>query len=161
MPLSDLVRSVGDVLSRADSLFGPADPEVTATAAGHLTEATDAIRSGQSQAASMTGDAITGYADFAHGTRAALDHLSGVESDLGLRLQEAADAVSAAKSASQSALDVVSSASDALDHVPDSPAAELAVLHALRAQVGRELELIRTHQAIAAQLGAQLRGLGY
>ncbi len=84
-----------------------------------------------------------------------------VEGELGHRLQEAAEAVSAAKSASQSALDVVSSASDALDHVTDSPAAELAVLHALRAQVGHELQLIRTHQAVAEQLGAQLRGLGY
>ena len=161
MPLSDLVRNVGDVLSRADSLFGTADPEVTATTAGHLTDTTDMIRSGQQQAASMTGEAVAGYADFAHGTSAALDHLSGVESDLSHRLQEAADAVSAARSASQSALDVVASASDALDHVSDSPAAELAVLHALRAQVGRQLELIRTHHAIAEQLGAQLRGLGY
>ena len=89
----------------------------------------------------MTGDALTNYADFAQGSRDALDQLSGVESDLGQRLQEAADAVSAAKTASQSALDVVSSASDALDQVPESPAAELAVLHALRAQVGHELEL--------------------
>ncbi len=161
MPLSDVVRNVGDVMSRADSLLGTADPEVTATAAGHLTDATEVIRSGQEQAASMTGAAVTGYADFAQGTRDALDHLSGVESELSHRLQMAADAVSAARSASQSALDMVSSASDALDHRPDSPATELAVLHALRAQIGRELELIRTHQAIAEQLGAQLRGLGY
>lgn len=161
MPLPELIRTVGDVLSRADSLFGAADPGATAASAGHLAEATDAIRSGQSEAASMTGDAIAGYADFAHGARGALDHLSGVETELGRRLQEAADTVSAAKSASQSALDVVTSASAALDHVPDSPAAELAVLHALRAQVGRELELIRTHQATVEQLSAQLRVLGY
>jgi methyl-accepting chemotaxis protein len=161
VPLSDLVRNVGDVLSRADTLFGTADPDAAATAADHLTDATDAIRSGQEQAASMTGDAVTNYADFAQGTRDALDHLSGVESDLGQRLQEAAEAVTAAKSASQSALDVVSSASDALEHLTDSPAAELAVIHALRAQVGHELALIRTHQAVAEQLGAHLRGLGY
>ncbi len=161
MPLSDLVRTVGDVLSRADSLFGAAHPGVTATGAGHLTDVMDAIRAGQTQAASMTGDAITGYADFAQDTRETLEHLSGVDSDLGRRLQEAADAASAAKSASRSALDVVSSTSDALDLASDSPAAELAILHALRAQIGRELELIRTHQAIAEQLGAQLRGLGY
>jgi methyl-accepting chemotaxis protein len=161
VPLSYLVRNVGDVLSRADTLFGTADPDAAATAADHLTDATDAIRSGQEQAASMTGDAVTNYADFAQGTRDALDHLSGVESDLGQRLQEAAEAVTAAKSASQSALDVVSSASDALEHLTDSPAAELAVIHALRAQVGHELALIRTHQAVAEQLGAHLRGLGY
>jgi methyl-accepting chemotaxis protein len=161
VPLSDLVRNVGEVLSRADSLFGTADPDATASAAGHLTDATDAIRFGQEQAASMTGDAVTNYAEFAQGTRDALDHLAGVESELGHRVQQAAEAVSAAKSASQSALDVVSSASDALDHVADSPAAELAVLHALRAQVGQELQLLRAHQALAEQLGAQLRGLGY
>ena len=69
--------------------------------------------------------------------------------------------MTAAHTASQSALDVVSSASDALEHLTDTPAAELAVIHALRAQVGHELELIRTHQAVAEQLGAQLRGLGY
>ncbi len=161
MPLPDLVRNVDDVLSRADSLFGTADPDAAATAADRLTDATDAIRSGQEHAASMTGDAITNYAEFAQGTRDALDHLSGVESDLGHRLQEAADAVTAAHAASQSALDVVSSASDALEHLPDSAAAELAVIRALRAQVGHELELIRTHQAVAEQLGAQLRGLGY
>ena len=162
MPLSDLVRNVGDVLSRADTLFGTVDPNAAAPAAAdQLADATDVIRSGQEQAATMTGEVLTNYADFAQGSRDALDQLSGVESDLGQRLQEAADAVSAAKTASQSALDVVSSASDALDQVPESPAAELAVLHALRAQVGQELELIRTHQAIAAQLGAQLRGLGY
>ena len=45
----------------------------------------------------MTGDAVTNYADFAQGTRDALDHLSGVESDLGHRLHEAAEAVTAAK----------------------------------------------------------------
>ena len=56
---------------------------------------------------------------------------------------------------------MVSSASDALEHLTDTPAAELAVIRALRAQVGHELELIRTHQAVAEQLGAQLRGLGY
>jgi hypothetical protein len=159
--MSDLLRNVGDVLSRADTLFGTADPHAAATAADRLTDATDAILSGQDQAATMTGDALTNYADFAQGSRDALDELSGVESDLGQRLQEAADAVTAAKGASQSALDVVSSASESLDQVPESPAAELAVLHALRAQVGHELELIRTHQAIAAQLGEQLRGLDY
>ena len=161
MPLSDLLRNVGDVLTRADTLFGTADPNAASAAADQLTDATDAIRSGQEQAATMTGDVLTNYADFAQGSRDALDQLSGVESDLGQRLQEAADAVTAAKTASQSALDVVSSTSDALAKVPESPAAELAVLHALRAQVGHELELIRTHQAIAAQLGAQLRGLDY
>jgi methyl-accepting chemotaxis protein len=161
VPLSDLVRNVGDVLSRADTLFGTADPDAAATAADHLTDATDAIRSGQNQAASMTGDAVTNYTEFAAGTRDALDHLSGVESDLGSRLQDAAEAVAAAKTASQSALDVVSSASDALEHLTDSPAAELAVIGALRAQVGQELALIRTHEAVAEQLGAQLRGLGY
>ncbi len=161
MPLPDLVRNVGDVLSRADSLFGTADPTAAAAAADQLADATDAIRSGQEQAADMTGDAVTGYTDFAQGSRNALDHLSGVESDLGRRLQDAADAVTAAKSASQSALDVVSSASDSLHHLTDTPSAELAIIRALHAQVGRELELLRTHQAIAEQLGAQLRGLGY
>jgi hypothetical protein len=161
VPLSDLVRSAGDVLSRADTLFGTADPTAAATAAGRLTDATDAIRSGQEHAASMTGDALTGYSDFAHGSREALDHLSGVESGLGQHLQHAAEAVAAAKTASHSAVDVVSSASDALDEMPESPAAALAVLHAVRAQIGHELALIRTHQAIATQLGEQLRGLGY
>jgi methyl-accepting chemotaxis protein len=161
VPLSDLVRNVGDVMSRADSLFGTADPDAAATAADKLTEATDVIRSGQEQAASMSGDAITNYADFAQGTRDALDHLSGVESDLGHRLRDAAEAVTAAHTASQSALDVVSSASDALEHLTETPASELAVLRALRSQVGQQLELIRAHQAVAEQLGAQLRGLGY
>jgi hypothetical protein len=161
VPLSDLVRTVGDVLSRADTLFGTADPDTTAATADHLTDATDTIRSGQEQAESMTGDAITGYTDFAQGTRDALDHLSGVESDFGHHLQEAAEAVTAAHSASQSALHAVSSASDALEHMTDSPAAEIAVIQALRAQVGHELELLHTHQAVAEQLGAQLRGLGY
>ena len=162
MPLSDLVRNVGDVMSRADTLFGTADPNAPATAAAdQLTDATDAIRSAQEQAASMTGDALTNYADFAQGSHDTLDQLSGVESDMGQRLQEAADAVTAAKAASQSALDVVSSASAALDQLPESPAAELAVINAMRVQVGHELELIRTHQAIAAQLSEQLRGLDY
>ena len=162
MPLSDLVRNVGDVMSRADTLFGTADPNAPATAAAdQLTDATDAIRSAQEQAASMTGDALTNYADFAQGSRDTLDQLSGVESDMGQRLQEAADAVTGAKAASQSALDVVSSASAALDQLPESPAAELAVINAMRVQVGHELELIRTHQAIAAQLSEQLRGLDY
>ena len=161
MPLSDLVRNVGDVMSRADSLFGTADPEAAATAADKLTEATDVIRSGQEQAASMSGDAITNYGDFAQGTRDALDHLSGVESDLGHRLRDAAEAVTAAHTTSQSVLDAVSSTSDALEHLTETPASELAVLRALRAQVGQQLELIRTHQAVAEQLGAQLRGLGY
>lgn len=161
MPLPDLVRNVGDVLSRADTLFGTADPDAAATAAGQLADATDTIRSGQEQAASMTGDAVVSYAEFAQGTRGALDHLSGVESDLGHRLQEAAEAVAAAKAASQSALDVVSSAPEALEHLTETPATELAVIRALRAQVGHELELIRTQQAVAEALGAQLRGLGY
>jgi hypothetical protein len=161
VPLPDLVRNVGDVLSRADTLFGRADPDAAATAADHLTAATDAIRTGQEQAAELTGDAVTTYTEFAQGTRDALDHLSGVEADLGHRLQDAAEAVNAASTASQSTLGVVSSASDALEHLGDSPSAELAVLHALRAQVGQELALIRTHQAVAEQLGAQLRGLGY
>lgn len=161
MQRSDLIRNVGDVLSRADTLFGTADPDAAATAAGQLADATHAIRSGQEHAASMTGDAVVSYAEFAQGTRGALDHLSGVESDLGRRLQEAAEAVTAAKTASQSALDVVSAAPDALEHLPDSPAAELAIIAALRAQIGQELELIRTHQVVAEQLGAQLRGLGY
>ena len=161
MPLSDRVNTVGDVLSRADSLFGTADPGAAASAAHRLTDATDAIRSGQDLAESMTGDAVSGYADFAQQTREALDHLCGAEAGLGHHLEAAAEAVAAAKSASRSALDVVSSASDALDHVSDSPAAEMAVLHALRAAVGRQLELIRTHQAITEQLGTQLRGLDY
>ncbi|OBK76681.1 hypothetical protein [Mycobacterium sp. 1274761.0] len=161
MALPDLVRNVGDVLSRAHTLFGTADPDAAAATPDRLTDITDTIRSGQEQAASMTGDAITGYADFAHGTREALDHLSGVESELGRRLQDAAEAVTAAHTASGSALDVASSASDALDQLTGAPAAEIAVIRALRAQVGHELELIRTQQALAEQLGAQLLGLGY
>jgi hypothetical protein len=161
VPLSDLVRNVGDVMSRADALFGTADPDAAATAADRLADVTDAIRSGQEQAASMTGDAVSSYAEFAQGSRDAVDQLCGVESDFGDRLQEAADAVTAAKTASASALDVVSSAPEALEHLTGTPAAELAVITALRAQVGQQLELIRTHQAVAEQLGAQLRGLGY
>lgn len=165
MPLSDLVRNVGDVLSRADTLFGTADANtadssVTA-AVDQLTDAADAVRSGQEQAATMSGTALTNYADFTQSSRDALERLSGIESDMGQRLQAAAEAVTTAKAASQSALDVISSASDALDEMPESPAAELAVLHAVRAQVGHELELIRTQQAVAAQLGEQLRGLDY
>ena len=117
--MSDLLRNVGDVLSRADTLFGTADPDAAATAADRLIDATDAIRSGQEQAADLTGDAVTNYAEFAQGTRDALDHLSGVEADLGHRLHDAAEAVNAASTASHSALDVVSSASDALDHLGD------------------------------------------
>jgi hypothetical protein len=159
--LPDLARNVGDTLSRAHSLFGTADPDAAATAAVHLNDATDAIRCGLEQAASMTGDAMTNYAEFAQGTRDALDDLSGVESDLGHRLGEAAAAVAAGHTASQSALDVVSSAADALETMPDSPAAEMAVIHALRTQIGHELELIGRHQAVAEQLGTRLRGLGY
>jgi hypothetical protein len=161
VPLPEVLRNVGDVMSRAHTLFGSADPEATAAAAEQLTGATDAIRSGQELAAEMTGDVVTNYGDFAKGTRDALDHLSGVESDLGHRLQEAAEAVNAASTASHSALDVVTSASDALEQFTDSPSAELAVLHAVRAQVAQELALIRTHQVLAEQLGAQLRSLGY
>ncbi len=161
MPLPDLLRNVGDVLSRADTLFGTADPDAAATAAHRLTDATDTIRSGQELTAELTGAVVTNYADFAKGTRDALDHLAGVDSDLGHRLQDAAEAVNAASAASRSTLDVVASASDALEHFADSPSAELAVLHALRTQVAQELALIRTHQALAEQLGAQLRGLGY
>ena len=159
--MSDLLRSVGGVLSRADTLFGTADPHAAATAADRLVDATEAIRSGQEHAAELAGDAASSYAEFAQGTRNALDHLSGVESDLGHHLQGAAVAVNAAGTASASTLDVVSSASDALEHLGDTPSAEIAVLHALRAQVANELALIRTHQAVAEQLGAQLRGLGY
>src|ERR1044072_1111743 len=130
VPLSELVSNVGGVLSRANTLFGTADPGAAATAADHLVDATDAIRTGQEQAAELTGDAVTNYAEFAQGTRDALDHLSGIESGLGHRLQDAAEAVNTAGSVSQSALDVVSSASDALEHFGDSPSAELAILHA-------------------------------
>lgn len=161
VPISDVLRNVGDVLSRADTLFGAADPDAATAAAHRLTDATDVIRSAQERAADLAGDTVTNYAEFAQGTRDALDHLSGVESDLGNRLQDAAEAVNAAGTASASALDVVSSVSDALEHLPDSPSAELAMLHALRSQVGQELALIRTHQAVAEQLGAQLRSLGY
>ncbi|HKV22464.1 MAG TPA: hypothetical protein VJR50_25800 [Mycobacterium sp.] len=161
VPLPDLIRTVGDVLSRADTLFGTADPHAATSAADRLTDATDAIRSGQEHAAELAGGAVSSYTEFAQGTRDALDHLSGVEADLGHRLQDAAEAVSAASTASASTLDVVSSASDALEHLSDTPSAEMAVLHALRAQVAAELALIRTHQAVAEQLGAQLRGLGY
>jgi hypothetical protein len=157
-----MVRNVGDVMSRADSLFGTADPGAAAGAADRLTDATEAIRSGQQHAADMTGDALSGYTDFAQASRDALDQLSGVESDLGQRLRDAADAVTAAKSASQSSLDVVSSASDALDHhVADTPGAELAIIRALHSEVAHELALLRRHQAMAEQLGAQLRRLGY
>ena len=65
--MSDLLRNVGDVLSRADTLFGTADPEAAATAADRLVDATDAIRTGQEQAADLTGDAVTNYAEFAQG----------------------------------------------------------------------------------------------
>ncbi len=159
--LPDLLRNVGDVLSRADTLFGTADPNAATTAVDQLTDATNVIRSGQQHAATMAGETLANYDVFAQGSRDALDQLSGIEADLGHRLQEAADAVTAAKTASQSALDVVSSASDSMHHLTETPAAELAVIAALRAQVGHELELIRTHQAIAAQLGEQLRGLDY
>lgn len=161
MPLPDLVRDVTEVLSRADALFGAADPGAPATAVDLLTDAADAIAAGRQHAAAMAGEVLTNYADFAQRSGEDLDRLSDLESALTERLHAAADAVAAAKAASRSALDVASSASDALDALPDTPAAELAVLHALRAQIGHELHMIRTHQAVAAQLAEQLRGLAY
>jgi hypothetical protein len=158
--MSDLVRTVSDVLSRADTLFGAVGAEPPG-AAHRLTDAADAIRSGQSQAATMSADTLTNYADFAHGRGDALQQLSGVETDLGGRLQEAADAAASAKAASQSALDAVSSTSQHLDQLTDTPAAELAVIASLRAHIGGQLELLRAHQAVAVQLGEQLRGLPY
>jgi hypothetical protein len=161
VPLPDMVRNVGDVLSRADTLFGTADPGAATSAASHLTDATDAIRTAQEHAAELAGGAVRSYTEFAQGTRDTLDHLSGMESDLGHRLHDAAEAVHAAGTASASTLDVVSSASDALEHLGDTPSVEIAVLQALRAQVARELALVRSHEALAEQLGGQLRGLDY
>lgn len=161
MPLPDLVREVAEVLSRADALFGTTGPGAPGTAVDALTDAADALAAGRQQAAAMAGDVLTNYADFAQSSGEDLDRLSDLESGLTERLLTAAEAVAAAKATSRSALDVASSASDALDALPDTPAAELAVLHALRAQVGNELRLIRTHQAVATQLAEQLRGLAY
>lgn len=169
MAVDDFLRRVSDTLSRADSLFGSASDAPLAQraeenvpnglSARQLSDAAEALR--RNAAAEMSGLAATGYNAFAGERASALARLADTDSELNQIIHNAASAETTAAAASRSAVAGWAKHADNQGAAARSPAGQRALIAALRAELGRQQELVRRHQQQAAALAEQLRLLSY
>jgi hypothetical protein len=152
----DIQRRAGDVLTRADSLFGSAG---TATPAGdsarQLSEAADSLR--RAAAPDMAGAAVAGYSAFAHEQASALGRLADTDDALNRVLCNAGAAENSAAAASSSAV----TAATTRPRDAENATARRALIAALQSEIAREQDLVRKHQQRAMELAEQVRLLSY
>ena len=156
MTLDHYVQRAQAALTRADSLFGSASAD-GGLAADRLEDAAATLRA--EVAADMSGSAIAGYRTFAEDRAGALQRLARTDAALNRVLHDAAAAENAAASASRS---TVAAATAHVERSADpAPGAQRALVAALQSEVGRQQELVNSHQQQAGRLSEQLRQLSY
>lgn len=156
MSLDDYVHRARAALEHADSLFGSA-PTDGGLPAERLEDAAATLRA--EVAADMSGSAIAGYKSFAEDRASALQRLARTDTALNQVLDDAAAAENAAASASRSAVAAAVAHVDAL--VDPAPGGQRALLAALQSEVGRQQQLVHSHQQQANGFSERVRQLSY
>jgi hypothetical protein len=157
---NDIQQRVGEVLARADSLFGSATTAASAgESAQQLADAAEALR--RNAAPDMAGAAVSGYSAFAHDQASALGRLADTDDALNRVLQDAASAENTAAAASHSAVITAAQTPDGLPARAGEVTARRALIAVLQSELAREQDLVRKHQQRALELAEQVRLLSY
>jgi peptidoglycan DL-endopeptidase CwlO len=159
-----VVRQVGELLTRAHTLFG--DPPTSggpaaAGAGAHLAGAGRHAHTGRRQMAGASGRLAGGHGLFAGAAGARLSTLAGSDEQLGERLDQAAGTDRRGRAASGAVLDAAAADLAALAPLCDTPGGQHALLSALRARVAQQQGIVADTQARAAAAAAGLRALNY
>ena len=156
-----LVRQVGEVLSRAHSLFGtPAVGEGLGAGPG-LTGAGALVRGGAARMSGLSGAGPASYGIFAADAGPALDNAAGTDSALNGQLGTAATSDASGRSTSGAVLTGASTDTSTLAPATGTPAGQRALVAALRARVAEQAQVVNAYKQLDARLGAMLRELQY
>ena len=163
MSIDAVVQQVGELLTRAHTLFG--DPPTSggpaaAGAGAHLAGAGQHVYTGRAQMAAASGRLARGHRLFAGAAEAGLSTLAGNDAQLGERLEQAAGTDRRGRAASAAVLDAAAADLAALAPLTDTSAGQHALLSALRARVAQQQSIVEYTQAHAAA-AAGLRALSY
>jgi peptidoglycan DL-endopeptidase CwlO len=159
-----VVSQVGELLTRAHTLFGdpPASGGPAAAGAGaHLAGAGRQVHTGRQQMTGVSGRLAGSHGLFTRAAGAELSHLAGSDEQLGQRLEQAAGTDRRGRAATAAVLDAAAADVAALAPLGDTPAGQHALLSALRARVAQQQGIVEDAQARAAAAAAALRALTY
>ncbi|WP_431240961.1 hypothetical protein ACQ86B_28990 (plasmid) [Mycolicibacterium aichiense] len=162
MSLTNACTEVGAVINRARSLFAtsPEPPIAAGAAAAALRRAAEGSVGARSQMSTLSGDLIDQHAAFVARSAPALTASAQADVAVGSQLQNAA--LLTRSGASQlDALAAENRATTAAAAGARSPAAQRAVLTALKGQVSRAQAIVGSAQQAATQLAAGIRTARY
>jgi hypothetical protein len=159
-----VVQQVGELLTRAHTLFG--DPPTSggpaaAGAGANLAGAGQHVHTGRRQMTGVSGRLAGGHGLFAGAAGAGLSTLAGSDAQLGERLDRAAGTDRRGRAASAAVLDAAAADVAALAPLSDTPVGQHALLSALRARVAQQQGIVADTKARAAATAAGLRALTY
>ncbi len=159
-----VVAQVGEVLSRAHSLFGDPPASGQGPAAGSvmkLSGAGELVRSGQAQMAPLSGQLATNYSTFAGGAGPALDTLAGNDRALSTQLDEAARTDRTGRTSSGGVVNGAAADTNGLAPLTNTPAGQKALLVALRNRVAQQQQVVQAYKTRDAQMASMLRSMAY
>ena len=152
------------MLNRAHSLFGdpPASGGPAASGSGvRLAAAGQSVRAGAQRMSALSGQMSYGYGVFAAGAGRSLDGMARTDGRLGAVLDDAAGTDRSGRADSGAVTQGAASDSAALEPISGTPAAEQALIAALRARVSQQQQVVAAYRARDAQLAAMLRASAY
>jgi hypothetical protein len=159
-----VVSQVGELLTRAHTLFAdpPASGGPAAAGAGaHLAGAGRHVHTGRGQMTGVSGRLAGSHGLFTRAAGSELSHLAGSDEQLGQRLEQAAGTDRHGRAATAAVLDAAAADVAALAPLGDTPAVQHALLSALRARVAQQQGIVEDAAARAAAAAAALRALTY
>ncbi len=164
MSIGAVVQQVGEVLSRAHSLFG--DPMTSGGSAARsagsaLTGAGAVLRGGLAQISGLSGEFFTGYAAFAGRRAPSLDSLAGSDQRLSDHLHDAAGADRTGRATSGGVLSGAAADTSAFAPYTTTPAGQKALIAALRARLAHQQRVVAAYKVRDARMAALLRSMAY
>jgi peptidoglycan DL-endopeptidase CwlO len=157
-----LVAQVGEVLSRAHSLFGAPSGGAAALDAGSgLAGAADGVRRTGQQISNLAGALPAHYRGFARDAVRALDAAAGTDTRVGGAVGEAGRADGSGWASSGAVLSGAHADTAGLAPVSGTPAGQRALIAAWRARLAQQQQVVNACRARDARLAAAVRALAY
>jgi hypothetical protein len=148
------------VVERARSLFGPVPEPVPEPAGVPLRSAAESVADAGQRAGDLSGELADRHREFVGGQIASLSAAARADTELDSQVSSAALATEAGRRA----LDAIAARTRAIARAAataQTPAAQRAVLAALRSQVAQAGSAVNGTQQQAGQIAAGVRALGY
>jgi hypothetical protein len=162
MVMLRVTAQVVDALGRAESLFAAADDaEVDLHPLHHVGPATDDLTHLDTHSGDWTGAAADQHHDSLASSVEQLDQVAAADSHLAGILHETVQAREAGHRAAGELLSAAHDLPDQLQRWDELPAADLASLRALRAQLAGMQQLMARQQAASSDAATRLGGLDY